>query len=31
MQCYAPYLEVLVNSNMEEYMLPWKKNSIYSN
>lgn len=30
MQCYASYLEIFINSNMEEYMLPWK-NSTHSN
>lgn len=30
MQCYASYLEIFSNSNMEEYMLPWK-NSTHSN
>lgn len=31
MQCYASYLDGLGDSNIEEYMLIWKKNCICSN
>lgn len=31
MQCYASYWDVLGDSNMEEYIFLWKKNSICSN
>lgn len=31
MQCYASYLDVLGDSNVEEYVLLWKKNPICSN